>query len=96
MIHREAVIIEHIITEKATEASSHLNQYTFKVAGDANRVAVKQAIESQFGVEVVSVRIANVKPKFKADRMRRGNVKRRSAFKKATIRLKEGSTIEIA
>ena len=96
MIHREAVIIEHIITEKATEASSHFNQYTFKVAGDANRVAVKQAIEAQFGVEVLAVRIANVKPKFKQNRMKRGNVKRRSAYKKAIIRLKEGSTIEIA
>lgn len=96
MIHREAVIIEHIITEKATEASSHLNQYTFKVAAEANRVAVKQAIESQFGVEVEGVRIVNVKPKFKADRMRRGKVRRRGAFKKAIIRLKEGSTIEIA
>ena len=96
MIHRDSIILEHVITEKATEATSHANQYTFKVARAANRVAVKQAIESQFGVEVASVRVANVKPKLKMDRMRRGKVNRRLGYKKAIVRLKEGSTIEMA
>lgn len=96
MIHRETIILEHVITEKATEASSHANQYTFKVAREANRVAVKQAIEAQFGVEVEGVRIANIKPKFKQNRMRRGLVCRRQAYKKAIVTLKEGSTIEMA
>lgn len=96
MIHRDSILLEHVITEKATEASSHANQYTFMVAGDANRVAVKQAVEAQFGVEVDAVRIANVKPKFKQDRMRRGRVTRRSGYKKAIVRLKEGSAIEMA
>ena len=96
MIHRDSIILEHVITEKATEATSHANQYTFKVARGANRVAVKQAIESQFGVEVDTVRIANIKPKFKMDRTQRSQVVRRQAFKKAIVRLKEGSTIEMA
>lgn len=96
MIYRDTILLEHIITEKATEAASLANQYTFKVAGGANRVSVKQAIEGQFGVEVARVRIANVKPKFKQDRMRRGRVNRRSAYKKAIVRLKEGSAIEMA
>ena len=96
MIHRDSIILEHVITEKATEATSHANQYTFKVARSANRVAVKQAIESQFGVEVENVRVANIKPKYKMDRTRRGQVTRRQGFKKAIVRLKEGSTIEMA
>lgn len=96
MIYRDTILLEHVITEKATEAASHANQYTFKVAGEANRVSVKQAIEGQFGVEVAQVRIANVKPKFKQDRMRRGRVSRRSGYKKAIVRLKEGSAIEMA
>ena len=96
MIHRDTIILQHIITEKATEASSHLNQYTFKVAKAANRVAIKQAIEAQFGVDVHSVCVANVKPKFKQDRARRSKVIRRASFKKAIVRLKEGSTIEMA
>lgn len=96
MIHRDSIILEHVITEKATEATSHANQYTFKVARGANRVAVKQAIESQFGVEVDMVRIANCKPKFKMDRTQRSQVVRRQGYKKAIVRLKEGSTIEMA
>lgn len=96
MIHRDSIILEHVITEKATEASSHANQYTFKVSAAANRLSVKHAIEEQFGVDVSAVRIANVKPKFKADRMRRGQVTRRSGYKKAIVRLKEGSAIEMA
>lgn len=96
MIHRDSIILSHVITEKATEASSHANQYTFKVASTANRLSVKHAIEVQFGVEVAAVRISNVKPKYKTDRMRRGKVSRRLGFKKAIVRLKEGSTIEMA
>ena len=96
MIHRDSIILEHVITEKATEASSHANQYTFKVSNLANRLSVKHAIEVQFGVDVAAVRIANVKPKFKTDRMRRGKVSRRAGYKKAIVRLKEGSTIEMA
>ena len=96
MIHRDSIILEHVITEKATEASSHANQYTFKVASGANRLSVKHAIEEQFDVEIQAVRIANVKPKFKADRMRKGKVRRRLGYKKAIVRLKEGSTIEMA
>jgi ribosomal protein L23 len=45
---------------------------------------------------VETVRILNVKPKFKTSRMRRGNPGKRSGYKKAIIRLKEGSTIELA
>jgi large subunit ribosomal protein L23 len=96
MIQRDSILLEHVITEKATEAASHANQYTFKVATAANRVTVKQAIEAQFSVEAESVRILNVKPKFKRDRMRRGKVGRRSGYKKAIVKLKEGSTIEMA
>jgi large subunit ribosomal protein L23 len=96
MIHRDSIILEHVITEKATEATSHANEHTFKVSRQANRVSVKQAIEAQFGVEVASVRVANVKPKMKMDRARRGQVTRRQAYKKAYVRLKEGSTIEMA
>lgn len=96
MIYRDSILIEHLITEKATEAASHANQYTFKVSTDANRISIKQAIEGQFGVEVEAVRVANVKPKFKQDRMRRGQVRRRTGYKKAVVRLKEGFAIEMA
>lgn len=89
------VLLEHMVTEKATEASSHSNQYTFKVAGDANRVSIKSAVERQFGVEVMGIRVLNVKPKAKRDRVRRGNIGYKSAYKKAMVRLKVGFSIEL-
>jgi len=95
MIQPEQVLIKHLVTEKATIASSMLNQYSFRVATSANRIAVKSAIEKQFGVSVVSVNILNVKSKLKADRSRRGAFGRKSGYKKAIIRLKAGETIDL-
>jgi large subunit ribosomal protein L23 len=96
MIHRENILIEHLITEKATEQASTINTYTFKVSSEANRVSIRHAVESQFGVDVESVRVSNTKAKYKQNRTRRGQVKRRSAYKKALVKLKEGSTIDMA
>lgn len=96
MIHRENILLEHLITEKATEATSSQNTFSFKVSTLANRVSIRHAVETQFGVEVASVRVINAKPKFKQDRTRRGTVKRRSAYKKAMVKLKDGFTIDMA
>lgn len=96
MLNRDSILLEHVVTEKATVATSLANQYTFKVASGANRIAVKRAIEDQFGVEVAAVRIANVKPKVKMNRMRKANPGKKPGYKKAIVRLKEGSAIEMA
>lgn len=95
MADPEKIIVKHIVTEKATEATSTLNQYTFKVTSASNRVSVKDAIQRQFGVSVTSVNILNVKPKTKRDRTRRGAVGRKPGFKKAIVRLKAGDTIDL-
>lgn len=89
------IIVQALVTEKATEATSNLNQYFFKVAGSANRVAVKSAVEKQFGVSVVSVNILNVKRKAKRSRQRRGVVGFKSGYKKAIVRVKAGETIAL-
>ncbi|MCC5839768.1 MAG: 50S ribosomal protein L23 [Opitutales bacterium] len=96
MIHPEQIIVRQIVTEKATEASSHGNQYYFHVVPEANRVTVKQAIEKQFSVDVQKVNILNVKPKMKPDRRQRGKFGRKPGYKRAIIRLKEGQTIDFA
>lgn len=95
MIEPERIIIEHLVTEKATEATSHLNQYYFKVNREANRISVREAIEKQFGVSVEAVRIINVKPRVKVNRMRRGNAGRKPGYKKAMVRVKAGETIDL-
>jgi ribosomal protein L23 len=38
MLNKESILIEPLVTEKATEASSNSNQYYFRVAREANRV----------------------------------------------------------
>lgn len=96
MIQPALILKKHLVTEKATEASSHLNQYYFRVATDANRVAVKQAIEKQFSVDVISVNIINVKPKVKVNRMRRGKAGQKPGYKKAIVRLQAGQSIALA
>jgi large subunit ribosomal protein L23 len=63
-------------------------KYTFKVAVDANKTEVKNAVEEIFGVEVAKVNIMNVKGKLK--RMGR-NVGMTAASKKAIVTLTEDS-----
>ena len=95
MIDSSKILKEFRVTEKATELSANLNQYTFEVAKHATRHQVTEAIEHTFGVEVARVNILNVKPTYKRDRMRRNTLGRQAGYKKAIVTLKEGDTIEL-
>ena len=95
MLNAEQIILEPVVSEKATVASSTTNTYTFKVSKDANKVSVTLAIESLYPkVKVTGVRILNVHPKAKRSRYRRGQVTLKGAYKKALVTLKAGQTIE--
>ena len=78
------------LSEKAHLASES-NQIVFKVRTDANKSEIKQAVELLFEVEVEDVQVVNVKGKNKRFGMTRG---RRSDWKKAYVRLAEGSSVE--
>ncbi len=78
------------LSEKAHMASES-NQIVFKVRTDANKAEIKQAVELLFEVEVADVKVVNVKGKNKRFGMTRG---RRSDWKKAYVRLAEGSSVE--
>ena len=95
MISDDQILREVVITEKATELSSHVNQYTFRVHPRANRMTVARAVEKVFGVTVSRVNIMNIKPKAKRDRTRGGRLGHTSGVKKAIISLKEGDKIEV-
>ena len=88
--HYDVVLAPHI-TEKSTMASEH-NAVVFKVAGDASKPEIKEAVEALFGVEVTKVNTINVKGKTKRWK---GKPYRRSDEKKAVVTLKEGQTIDI-
>jgi large subunit ribosomal protein L23 len=87
------VLLAPHITEKATIAAETNQQFVFKVATDANKSEIKKAVELLFEVEVDSVQVATVKGK----RKRFGAIfGRRSDYKKAYVKLKPGSEIDLA
>jgi large subunit ribosomal protein L23 len=85
------VILAPVITEKATLASEH-NQVIFKVARNATKPQIKEAIERLFDVKVKSVNTLVRKGKFK---MSRGRPGRQSDVKKAIVTLAEGERIDV-
>jgi len=85
------VILAPVITEKATLASEH-NQVIFKVARNATKPQIKEAIERLFDVKVKSVNTLLRKGKVKTSR---GRVGRQSDVKKAIVTLVEGERIDV-
>ena len=84
-------IVSPVITEKATMLSEQ-NKVVFRVAKDATKPQIAEAIENLFKVTVVKVNTLNVKGKTKRFRGREG---KRSDVKKAIITLAEGQSIDI-
>ncbi len=89
------ILLESVLTEKATQQSANLNQYVFRVHPKANRRSIKDAIQETFGVSVRRVNVLIRKPKVKRDRFRRNNLSVKSGMKKAIVTLKEGDKIDL-
>lgn len=85
------VIKAPIITEK-TSALAEKNVITFSVDPKANKTQIKQAVEKMFDVKVDKVNTINVKPKKKKVGRYTGKTNK---VKKAIVKLKEGSSIEL-
>jgi large subunit ribosomal protein L23 len=81
-----------IITEKSTMVSVH-NQVMFRVAIDATKPQIKEAVEGLFGVKVLAVNTLVQKGKTKKFKGRPG---KRSDVKKAFVKLAEGQSIDFA
>ena len=80
-----------IITEKSNDLLENENKYTFKVALDANKVEIKQAIEAIYGVKVLDIATIRVLPK----RRRVGKYEGyRPAYKKAIVKLAKDEKID--
>ena len=87
------VVLGAHISEKATLIADEANQFAFKVAKDATRPDIKEAIEKIYGVAVKNVTVLNVKGKMK--RSWRG-ISKRPGWKKAYVRLEEGQDIDFS
>ena len=85
-------IVRPVMTEKTSARYHERSEYTFEVAPDANKAAIRQAIERLFGVKVTGVWTANVRGKTR--RVGR-SIGRRPNWKKAIVKLREGDTIDV-
>lgn len=87
------VLRRPLITEKSNYQSGKLRQYTFEVSNEANKVLVKDAIETLFDVNVVRVNVINSPAKRSRRAKSRRLLVRSAGFKKAIVTLAEGETL---
>ena len=87
------VLVEPIVSEKATAVAEKHNQVLFKVLRDATKPEIKAAVELMFKVEVEAVRTINQRGKEK----RFGkSIGRRDHIKKAYVSLKKGQELNFS
>jgi len=85
------VIKEPHITEKANMQKSETNQVTFNVHRGANKIEIRQAVETLLKTKVLDVRTMNVRGK---SRRMGKTMGRRPHWKKAIVKLAPGQNIE--
>ena len=86
------ILIKPVLTEKSTDHTDEWNEYRFEVAGGANKIEVKNAVQALFDVKVTRVNTM----------LRPGKLRRRGASwyrtpsrKIAIIQLQDGDKIEL-
>ena len=90
-----SILIKPIITEKATDQSELYNCFSFVVKKGANKIEVKEAVESAYGVTVKTVRTLNYPVKHTTKYTKKGLVSSvKGAYKKAVVQLAEGENID--
>lgn len=89
------ILIKPVITEKMTQLSDQLNKYGFIVNRKANKLQIKKAVETMYGVSVRDVRTMVVPGKASSRFTKSGVIRgQKSAYKKAIVTLVEGDTID--
>lgn len=89
-LHR--TIVRPIVTEQSSAAYQERGEYTFRVASDATKTSIRNAVEQLFGVKVTGVWTSNQRGK--ARRVGK-DLGRRPHWKKAIVKLRDGDTIDI-
>ena len=80
-----------IITEKSNDLLENESKYTFKVALEANKVEIKQAIEAIYKVKVLDIATVRVLPKHRRVGKYEGF---KPAYKKAIVKLAKEEKID--
>lgn len=85
------ILRKPLVTEKSAIQASH-GQYAFRVAMDANRIQVRNAVKAMYGILPTSVNIQRVRGKFVRFGQKSGM---RQTWKKAIVTLPAGKTIDV-
>ena len=89
------IIVKPIVTEKMNLKGESLKQYGFVVDKRANKVQIKQAVETLYNVNVESVNTMRYAGKEKSRFTKTGLISgKKNAYKKAMVTLREGETID--
>ncbi|MEO8252209.1 MAG: 50S ribosomal protein L23 [Chloroflexota bacterium] len=86
------ILVRPVISEKSV-AETERNNYTFAVGRDANKFQIKDAVEAEFKVTVIGVRVMWVKPKQK--RRGRRTLGTVPGWRKAIVTIAAGQKIEL-
>ncbi|MFZ9661702.1 MAG: 50S ribosomal protein L23 [Chitinophagaceae bacterium] len=90
------ILIKPIITEKANALQEKRKTFSFRVARQANKLEIKNAVQSLYGVNVQDVRTVVVPAKNKSRFTKSGFIKgRKPSYKKAYVTVAEGETIDL-
>ncbi|HEY4767650.1 MAG: 50S ribosomal protein L23 [Chloroflexota bacterium] len=86
------ILIRPVISEKSV-AQTERNNYTFQVSRESNKLQIRAAVEAEFKVTVIGVRVMSVKPKQKRrGRKTMGTV---PGWRKAVVTIAAGQKIEL-
>lgn len=89
----DKIIIRPLVTEKSMKKTPN-GVYAFQVVKEANKRQIEEAVEKNFGVTVLKVRVLKRPGKrYKVGRYRQE--KRKRDFKKALVELKKGDKIDV-
>ncbi len=90
------VLVRPVLSEKINKQTEKMNRYAFIVGRKANKIEIKKAVESFYGVQVIDVNTAVMPGKAKSRNTKAGLVTgRKPAKKKAYVTIAEGESIDL-
>ena len=89
-----SVLIKPLVTEKIS-ALNEEGRYGFVVANNANKIQIKNAVESTYGVTVEDVNTMRYQGKSKSRYTKSGVISGRTkSYKKAIVKVADGEVID--
>lgn len=90
------VLLKPVLSEKANSQQEKLRRYAFRVAKKANKLEIKKAVETFYGVNVVDVNTVVSPAKSKTRFTKAGFISgQKPSYKKAFVTLAEGESIDL-